>query len=164
MKNFLYETLLKAGGVLDPGNPIISSSKNTEKKFVFYEFRSVEETSAAIQLDGIRYEKANLRIRRPPEFDKNPEIKPRRPVPILDTVALGIISTQVNDGPGKLFIGGLPKEYNEDQVKNLLQRYGRLKSFHLVKETGEANSRGFGFCEYADDACAENALSILNGM
>jgi hypothetical protein len=26
------------------------------------------------------------------------------------------------------------------------------------------NSRGFGFCEYVDDACAENALSLLNGM
>jgi len=34
----------------------------------------------------------------------------------------------------------------------------------LVKETGESNSRGFGFCEYVDDACAENALSELNGM
>ena len=131
---------------------------------MFFEFRSVEETSAAIQLDGIRYLDVNLRIRRPPEFEKNPEIKPRRPVPTLDTVSLGIISTQVNDGSGKLFIGGLPREYNEDQVKNLLQRHGRLRSFHLVKETGELNSRGFGFCEYVDDACAENALSILNGM
>ena len=55
LKEFLYETLKKAGGVLDPGNPIIGSSKNTEKKFVFFEFRSIEETSAAIQLDGIRY-------------------------------------------------------------------------------------------------------------
>lgn len=70
----------------------------------------------------------------------------------------------MDDGPGKLFIGGLPREYNEDQVKNLLQRHGRLRSFHLVKETGELNSRGFGFCEYVDDACAEDALSILNGM
>ena len=114
LKEFLYETLKKAGGVLDPGNPIIGSSKNTEKKFVFFEFRSIEETSAAIQLDGIRYQDVNLRIRRPPEFEKNPEIKPRRMVPVLDTVAMGIISTQVNDGPGKLFIGGLPKEYTED--------------------------------------------------
>ena len=55
LKEFLYETLLKAGGVMDPGNPIIGSSKNTEKKFIFFEFRSIEETSAAIQLDGIRY-------------------------------------------------------------------------------------------------------------
>ena len=164
LKDFLYETLKKSGGILDPGNPIIGSSKNIEKKFMFFEFRSVEETSAAIQLDGIRFLDVNLRIRRPPEYEKNPEIKPKRPVPTLDTVALGIISTQVNDGSGKLFIGGLPREYSEDQVKNLLQRYGRLRSFHLVKETGELNSRGFGFCEYVDDACAENALSMLNGM
>ena len=71
-------------------------------------------------MDGIRYLDVNLRIRRPPEFEKNQEIKPKRPIPILDTVALGIISTQVNDGSGKLFIGGLPREYTEDQVKNLL--------------------------------------------
>lgn len=93
MKEFLFDTLKRAGGILDPGNPIIGSSKNIEKKFMFFEFRSVEETSAAIQLDGIRYLDVNLRIRRPPEFEKNPEIKPRRPVPTLDTVSLGIIST-----------------------------------------------------------------------
>ena len=33
-----------------------------------------------------------------------------------------------------------------------------------MKETGELNSRGFGFCEYVDDACTEQALSMLNGM
>ena len=48
LKEFLFDTLKQANGVLDPGNPIINSSKNTEKKFVFFEFRSVEETSAAI--------------------------------------------------------------------------------------------------------------------
>ena len=35
LKEFLYEKLDEAKGVLDPGNPIINSSKNTEKKFVF---------------------------------------------------------------------------------------------------------------------------------
>jgi len=48
LKEFLYETLLKSGGVMDPGNPIIGSSKNTEKKFIFFEFRTIEECSAAI--------------------------------------------------------------------------------------------------------------------
>ena len=48
LKEFIYETLKRAGGVLDPGNPIIGTNKNTEKKFIFFEFRSVEETSAAI--------------------------------------------------------------------------------------------------------------------
>ena len=48
LKEFLFDTLKRAGGILDPGNPIIGSSKNIEKKFMFFEFRSVEETSAAI--------------------------------------------------------------------------------------------------------------------
>ena len=48
LKDYLYDILQKAGGVLDPGNPIIGMSKNTEKKFVFYEFRSVEEASIAM--------------------------------------------------------------------------------------------------------------------
>lgn len=48
LKDFIFETLKRSGGVLDPGNPIIGSNKNIEKKFMFFEFRSVEETSAAI--------------------------------------------------------------------------------------------------------------------
>jgi hypothetical protein len=48
LKEYLYDTLKRAGGVLEPGNPIIGSSKNIEKKFMFFEFRSIEETSAAI--------------------------------------------------------------------------------------------------------------------
>lgn len=117
IKIFLFETLHRAGGVLDPGNPILNSSKNTEKKYIFFELRSVEETSAMIQLDGIQYNNTTLRIRRPPDYDQNPEIPPRRPVPVLNPVALGIISTQVNDGPNKLFVGGLPREYNDEKVK-----------------------------------------------
>jgi len=48
IKLFLFETLHRAGGVLDPGNPILNSSKNTEKKYIFFELRSIEETSALI--------------------------------------------------------------------------------------------------------------------
>ena len=61
-------------------------------------------------------------------------MKPKRPVPQLDTAALGIISTKVEETPLKVFIGGLPKELGEEQIKNLLLNYGRLKSFHLVKD------------------------------
>jgi len=45
----------------------------------------------------------------------------------------------------------------------MLQNYGTLKSFHLVKETGEQQSRGFAFCEFANDQFTENALNMLNG-
>ena len=48
LKDFLYDILKKSGGVLDAGNPIIGSSKNTEKKFVFFEFRTKVRTAAFI--------------------------------------------------------------------------------------------------------------------
>lgn len=76
---------------------------------------------------------------------------PKRPVPQIDIAALGIISTKVEDGPNKIFVGGLPKEFSEEQIKNLLQRYGQLKSFHLVKDNKIDASRGFAFCEYLED-------------
>mmetsp|Transcript_28388 Transcript_28388/g.21191 ORF Transcript_28388/g.21191 Transcript_28388/m.21191 type:complete len:98 (+) Transcript_28388:179-472(+) len=85
-------------------------------------------------------------------------------VPLIDTVALGIVSTKVEDGPHKVFIGGLPKEFTEDQIKTMLLRYGPLKSFHLVMDAKEIQSKGFAFCEFADEKGVQNALSYLNGM
>ena len=113
LTKYLYETLLKAGGVLEPGTPIIKSSYNVEKKFVFLELRSVEETITMLQLDGIRFLDSSLRLRRPPDFDKNPFITPKRNIPKIDPLSLGIISTKVEESPTKLFVGGIPKEFSE---------------------------------------------------
>lgn len=55
-----------------------------------------------------------MRIRRPPDFEKFPEVKPKKNVPVIDTVSLGIISTKVEESPTKVFIGGLPKDFSED--------------------------------------------------
>ena len=65
----------------------------------------------------------------------------------------------------KVFIGGLPKEMNEEQIKNLLLNYGRLKSFHLVKDNKDLmTSRGFAFCEFTDERGVQNSIKFLNGM
>ncbi|TNV73086.1 hypothetical protein FGO68_gene4342 [Halteria grandinella] len=163
---FLVDTLTRAGGVLDPpGNPVLKNFINSEKRFIFMEFRSVEEAYAAIQLDGIRFHGVNLRIRWTDDYEKLGPIRPRRQVPVLDTAALGIISTKVEEGPLKVFIGGLPKELSEEQIKNLLLNYGRLKSFHLVKDNKDlTTSRGFAFCEYTDERGVSHAIKYLNGL
>jgi splicing factor U2AF subunit len=145
--------------VIDPGSPVLKTFVNIEKRFIFIEFRSVEEAMALIQLDGISFHGSNLRIRWTDDFEKLGGMKPRRPVPQIDTVALGIISTKVEEGPLKVFIGGLPKEMSEEGIKNLLKNYGRLKSFHLVKDTKDlTSSRGYGFCEYTDERGVQNAI------
>ena len=45
---YLYEILLKAGGVLEAGNPIVKHNYFKEKKYVMIDLRSVEETSTMI--------------------------------------------------------------------------------------------------------------------
>jgi len=50
----------------------------------------------------------------------------------------------------------------EDQVKQLLNRYGKLKSFHLVKERNDKNSKGYAFCEFVNEACTNACIEGLN--
>jgi len=50
------------------------------------------------------------------------------------------------------------------KVKELLQAFGPLKAFHLVREAGSTNSKGYGFCEYADPAITDKACEGLNNL
>lgn len=143
---FLNVSLREAGGCLDPGNPILNSNfVNLDKRFMFVELRSVEETTCLMKLDGINYRNFYLKIRRPVDYDKNPVIPNTREIPELDLARLGIISTQVEESELKLFVGGLAVNLSEDKVIKVLQRYGKLKSFHLVKEPDGVRSKGYAF-------------------
>lgn len=105
-----------------------------------------------------------LKIRRPVDYDKFPVVNPTKPIPKLNVSAVGIISTQVEDSPYKLFIGGLPHEMQEDQVKNMLLRFGQLKSFYLVKERNDKNSKGYAFCEYMNEESTQACVGGLNNV
>ena len=52
------------------GNPIVNI--RVSPKFAFIELRSVEETSNALNMDGIPYANLELRIKRPEKFPGNP--------------------------------------------------------------------------------------------
>lgn len=141
---------------------------NREKCFAFVELNSIELTSACMSLDGIQFTHrlgtSVVRVRRPNDY--KPELVPvaSRTVPSLDLSALGIIGTTVADGPNKVFVGGLPYSLTEEQVKELLTTFGPLRAFHLVKDAGQTNSKGYGFCEYLDPSVTPSVVAGLNGM
>ena len=62
-------------------------------------------------LDGIMYQGQNLKLRRPKDY-VSAEGDNSFSAPIIP----GVISTAVADTPYKIFIGGLPLVFNEDQV------------------------------------------------
>src|SRR5699024_2043703 len=46
----------------------------------------------------------------------------------------------------------------------LLQAFGPLRSFNLVKDPSTGLSRGYAFCEYLDASITDDACKNLNGM
>lgn len=52
----------------------------------------------------------------------------------------------------------------ESQVVELLQRFGHLKSFHLVKERDDKNSKGYAFCEFTNEDSTQACVKALNGV
>jgi splicing factor U2AF subunit len=71
----------------------------------------------------------------------------------------GIISTNVPDGPNKIFMGGLPANLQEEQIKELATAFGPLKAFNLIKDGATGTSKGYAFFEYADPTNTDAACA-----
>lgn len=48
----------------------------------------------------------------------------------------------------QIFVGGLPCEWSEEQVRELLTPFGPLRSFNLVMDKQTGKTKGYCFCEY----------------
>jgi splicing factor U2AF 65 kDa subunit len=160
--DFFNRALIHAKGVESAGNPVVSVYLNLEKRFAFIELRSIREAAAALAMDGVLFRSMSLRMRRPNDYNEA-ACPPAPPPDGFDSSLLGIVSTQVGDGPNKVFIGGIPYSLNEDAIKELLQTYGRLAAFNLIKDPTTGLSKGFAFFEYADPSVVDIACAGLSG-
>ncbi|MBN2426053.1 MAG: RNA-binding protein [Calditrichaceae bacterium] len=62
-----------------------------------------------------------------------------------------------------IYVGNLPRNTNEDAVRNLFAAYGTVEKVNLIndRETGEL--RGFGFVEMPSDSEAAEAIDHIHG-
>ncbi|GKY97293.1 hypothetical protein MPSEU_000687700 [Mayamaea pseudoterrestris] len=160
------QTALIDSNTIATEDPILSVYINPERQFSFLEFKTVEMTTACLDLDGLVMQGFACKIKRPNDY--NPSLAPRvhpSSVPRLDVSRLGITASSVQDGPNKIFIGGLHYHFQDAQVKELLEAFGKIKAFHLVKnEQDPPNSKGYCFVEYVDANVTPIAIQGLNGM
>ena len=64
----------------------------------------------------------------------------------------------------RLFVGNLPFDVTEAQVRDLVAGAGRtVQSVKIVTDKETGRSRGFAFVDLEDDAQAQSAISELNG-
>jgi len=55
LMEFFNAAMSNANVLTSPGSPVLSATINREKAYAFIEFRSAEEASAGMSLDGITY-------------------------------------------------------------------------------------------------------------
>jgi len=163
LKNFMAEQVMKVPDrpptPLHP-DPVFSITVNHDKMFAFIEFHSKDDADIALCMDGIQVVGSSLKIRRPKDYTP-PEEGPFAPkkwnIP-------GIISTHVENDKNKIFLGNLPTNLTDDEVKEFVTTFGPLKSFNLVKDSATGASKGYAFFAYVDGAVSEAACQGLNGI
>jgi len=67
----------------------------------------------------------------------------------------------------KMFIGGMKDDTTEEQVREVFEPYGEMKSCDIIRDKATGKCKGFGFIEYEDydsvDRCVLKKRHELNG-
>ncbi|KAF8368665.1 hypothetical protein PRIPAC_86494, partial [Pristionchus pacificus] len=66
----------------------------------------------------------------------------------------GVISVEV---------GNIPYQTSENDLGNFFSQAGHVTNVRLVIDRETGRPKGFGFCEFADEQSAQNAISQFNG-
>uniref|UniRef100_A0A3B5MCQ0 Cleavage stimulation factor, 3' pre-RNA, subunit 2 n=1 Tax=Xiphophorus couchianus TaxID=32473 RepID=A0A3B5MCQ0_9TELE len=85
------------------------------------------------------------------------------------TVAAAAAAAAANRDPAvdrslrSVFVGNIPYEATEEQLKDIFSEVGLVVSFRLVYDRETGKPKGYGFCEYQDQETALSAMRNLNG-
>jgi cold-inducible RNA-binding protein len=63
----------------------------------------------------------------------------------------------------KLFIAGLPYDFDDVDLKEMFELYGVVNSAKVVMDRETGKSKGFGFIDMPDDTEARQAIETLDG-
>ncbi|MDX1469610.1 MAG: RNA-binding protein [Acidimicrobiia bacterium] len=62
-----------------------------------------------------------------------------------------------------IYVGNLPFNVDNDELKSLFAEYGEVASANVITDRDSGRSRGFGFVEMDSKEAAEKAIESLNG-
>ena len=62
----------------------------------------------------------------------------------------------------KIYIGNMPYETTEEQVRQAFESYGEVTSVNLIMDRETGRPKGFGFVEMASDEAGQAAIDGLN--
>jgi splicing factor U2AF subunit len=126
-------------------NPCLSAQIASNHEYALVEFKTAEDATVVLAMDGVSMrgvaegeaEPAGLSIRRPKDYI----------TPSADENAMAVdgVSSNVPDSPYKLSITNIPAFVDEPQARELVEAFGALKAFVLVKDTSSEQHRVSGY-------------------
>lgn len=61
-----------------------------------------------------------------------------------------------------LYVGNLPYNVTEEELRVIFSEYGKVSSVSLIMDKFSGKSKGFGFVEMPDNSEADKAIKALN--
>eukprot|EP00835_Amoeboradix_gromovi_P001636 NODE_79_length_22985_cov_0.358401.p4 type:complete len:416 gc:universal NODE_79_length_22985_cov_0.358401:14893-13646(-) len=116
----------------------------------FVEFATINDTTNALSLTNIQFQNQDILLSRPPNYV----------APTKDDL---MMPDHVEESENKLVVTNIPLDFNEEQIKELLNTVGPLKAFELEKGP-HGHHKGHCYCEYEDLTFTDIAINSLNGM
>ncbi|VDP33828.1 unnamed protein product [Soboliphyme baturini] len=80
------------------------------------------------------------------------------------TPAQSNLATAAERSQRSVFVGNIPYESTEEELKTLFSQVGPVVGFRLVFDRESGKPKGYGFCEFMDQETAMSALRNLNGF
>lgn len=143
-----FNLQLNGLNVVSGVDPCISAQVSREGNYALLEFKSSEDATVALALDGISMTgedvqtngaanggSSGLSIQRPKDYIAPPAVAED------SDFMEGVLSSTVKDTANKISITHIPAYLTDEQVTELLTSFGELKAFILVKDTGTEQSR-----------------------
>lgn len=62
----------------------------------------------------------------------------------------------------KLYVGNLPFQTDEQDLRDLFASAGTVDSINVIRDQATGQARGFAFVEMSSDEDAQNAIASLN--
>lgn len=63
----------------------------------------------------------------------------------------------------KLFVAGLPNDFDDTDLKEMFELYGEVTSAKIVVDRATGKSKGFGFVDMSNNEEAQETMQILDG-
>jgi RNA recognition motif-containing protein len=60
----------------------------------------------------------------------------------------------------KLYVGNLPYNISDDQLRDMFARYGTPDTARVITDRDSGQSKGFGFVEFSDEQIAKAAMAL----